>query len=163
MNQQVQAFREELRDLYVRALRKDLSLEELTQGVREEAEQKYATEQEKYAEEVAFGMHTCPRRMIEMGPWEREENLDTWQLRGGDRCCSFCGSLHPERFKEIVQEACRNPGGPVKFSRSTKNYKWYVQKPGEGGVKFYTWHIPSEEFAEELNRIIKGETEDVPQ
>jgi hypothetical protein len=72
---------------------------------------------------------TCPRRMNDWGPWERAENLDTWEKRGGiigqekiGLGCSFCGSLHPDRFMELVREGW--VVGPT-----DKSYKAYLGKP----------------------------------
>lgn len=57
---------------------------------------------------------TCPRRMSEMGPWERDEDQDVWYEddRGSEEVgrpspgprCSFCGSLHPEKFLELIAD-----------------------------------------------------------
>jgi hypothetical protein len=75
---------------------------------------------------------TCPRRMTEFGPWKAEEGLDTWGQRGGvigqekiGPGCSFCGSLHPDRFMELVREGW--VVGPT-----DKNYKAYLGKPRTG-------------------------------
>lgn len=72
---------------------------------------------------------TCPRRMGEGGPWPHEENKDRWMpghgLAGQDAAglsCSFCGSLHPDRFMELVREGW--VVGPT-----DKNYKAYLGKP----------------------------------
>jgi hypothetical protein len=72
---------------------------------------------------------TCPRRMSEYGPWQREEGQDTWTtghgVIGQDRVglsCSFCGSLHPDRFMELVREGWTV--GPT-----DKNYKAYLGRP----------------------------------
>ena len=72
---------------------------------------------------------TCPRRMSDWGPWKREEDLDTWDQRGGvigqekiGAGCSFCGSLHPDRFMELVREGWIV--GPT-----DKGYKAYLGKP----------------------------------
>jgi hypothetical protein len=72
---------------------------------------------------------TCPRRMSDWGPWEREEGLDTWRNQGGiigqekiGLGCSFCGSLHPDRFMELVREGW--VVGPT-----DKSYKAYLGKP----------------------------------
>ena len=115
---------------------------------------------------------TCGRRMFDLGPWEREEGLDDWKGKGGiigqhavGRCCSFCGSLHPEDFMEKVREGWIVGG-------TDKNYKWYLDKPrtpeqiakikadnpnlpevlvsaGDTVAKFYTVHLTrplAEEF-----------------
>lgn len=72
---------------------------------------------------------TCPRRMTDWGPWQREEDLDTWDLKHGvigqgdiGPGCSFCGSLHPDRFMELVR------GGWV-VGPTDKSYKAYLGKP----------------------------------
>jgi hypothetical protein len=72
---------------------------------------------------------TCPRRMTDFGPWERAENLDTWipgPGMGGHKAaspsCSFCGSLHPDRFLELIREGWIV--GPT-----DKNYKAYLSQP----------------------------------
>lgn len=109
---------------------------------------------------------TCPRRMSEMGPWEREENLDAWLQDDRDReeivqpdpgpCCSFCGSLHPEEFLKLISE-----GWVVE--PTDKTYKAYltqavegakrVAAPGEplpsarsGRAKFYYQHFSEEQM-----------------
>lgn len=48
-------------------------------------------------------IQTCPRRMREMGPWEKSGGQDEWRgepRRDGEAVpyCSFCGSLHPGKF-----------------------------------------------------------------
>lgn len=71
--------------------------------------------------------HTCPRRMQEFGPWEREEDQDTYLPRHGivgsdEPCCSFCGSLPPYRFMELVEQGYIV--GPT-----DKDYKVYLSRP----------------------------------
>jgi hypothetical protein len=90
--------------------------------------------------------HTCPRRR-EIGLDDPDSpfvgagrDLDTWNVYGRDRCCSYCGSWHPDEFL-----AHARAGGEVELS--DKGYKIYVQRPGiknagEGAIKFYTQHIP---------------------
>ena len=72
---------------------------------------------------------TCPRRMNEIGPWTREEGLDSWTTGHGvigqdaiGPSCNFCGSLHPDRFMELVREGW--VVGPT-----DKNYKAYLHRP----------------------------------
>ncbi len=72
---------------------------------------------------------TCPRRLSDFGPWERAEGLDTWTtghgLVGQDNVgpsCSFCGSLHPDRFMELIRDGW--VVGPT-----DKNYKAYLASP----------------------------------
>lgn len=83
---------------------------------------------------------------------------DTWRMRpNGDRCCSFCGSLHPDDWLRLMKEAA-DPEKETSIEMSTKTYKFYVRQKGvssatEGGIKFYTWHIPSKEWAAEANKL----------
>ena len=87
---------------------------------------------------------TCPRRMNSIGPWERAENLDFWEvLPNGDRVCSFCGSAHPEDFERLCNEAVRDES--MMIHHSDKSYKVYIYRPtvgnaSEGAIKYYKWH-----------------------
>lgn len=80
---------------------------------------------------------------------------DVWlQHKNGDRVCSFCGSLHPDDFVEIIRLKADGQGGDV--HRSDKGYKWYAQRAGvtnamNGGIKFYTWHGEGADFAARVN------------
>lgn len=72
---------------------------------------------------------TCPRRMGEYGPWQRDEGMDSWTtghgMAGQDvigLSCSFCGSLNPDRFMELVRDGWEV--GPT-----DKNYKAYLRQP----------------------------------
>lgn len=72
---------------------------------------------------------TCPRRMAEYGPWEHAEGLDSWTtghgVTGQDAIglsCSFCGSLNPDRFMELVRQGWIV--GPT-----DKSYKAYLDRP----------------------------------
>lgn len=96
---------------------------------------------------------TCPRRMDEMGPWGRRQNLDTWDRVGNDLVCSFCGSLHPDRVIELVRQH-----GIDIVERSTKSYKWYINRPnvpnaGFGGIKYYRMH-DTPEFIAAFNELV---------
>lgn len=79
---------------------------------------------------------------------------DYWDKRkNGDRCCSYCGSLHPDDVIDIL--TC---GNPFYLETSTKSYKIYVsregvQNAGDGGIKYYRWH-DNEGF---IDRAIKAE------
>jgi len=72
---------------------------------------------------------TCPRRIHEYGPWERAEGLDSWTTGHGvvgqdevGLSCSFCGSLNPDRFMQLVRDGWIV--GPT-----DKNYKAYLDRP----------------------------------
>lgn len=68
-------------------------------------------------------MPTCPRRMLEFGPWAREEGLDSWEGSDGAKSnCSFCGSLNPDFF---MDQLC---SGAV-LGPTDKSYKVYVHSP----------------------------------
>lgn len=85
------------------------------------------------------GNLTCPRRMFEMGPWSRQENLDHWSTsRWGShyphqwpegfvrpRSCSFCGGAHPD-------DAIGLMAAGWEVERTGKSYKRYIQPPGFG-------------------------------
>jgi len=84
-------------------------------------------------------IQTCPSRMNDIGPWEREEGLDRWELVGQERCCSFCGSIHPEDVNSLLDL------DDVNVEVSDKRYKVYIRRSGvsnasEGGIKYYVWH-----------------------
>jgi hypothetical protein len=78
---------------------------------------------------MADETQTCPRRLSDWGPWERTEGLDRWTtghgVVGQDQVglsCSFCGSLHPDRFMELVRDGWIV--GPT-----DKSYKAYLESP----------------------------------
>lgn len=86
-----------------------------------------------------------------------QEGLDHWNKfkSNGDRVCSYCGSLHWDDFTELVRHAADSPEdldyrSTVEIEPSDKGYKIYVHQRGirnamEGGIKFYTQHIPRDE------------------
>jgi len=88
--------------------------------------------------------HTCGRRMGEMGPWGRVENIDTWKP-GVVRTCSFCGSIHPMDLIEKIKVM-----GFGVIERTDKNYKWYVQNH-----KYYRQH-DTDEFIKAYNAELDG-------
>ena len=95
---------------------------------------------------------TCDRRLETGRPLE--ENLDYWEIRGDDKCCSYCGSLHPERVLELIKER-----GKEIFEKTTKPYKGYIDRPevpnaGFGGIKFYVHHFSAEQLSK-LNQLLK--------
>lgn len=94
-------------------------------------------------------LQTCPRRVHEYGPWKQDEKLDVWRREpNGDRTCSFCGSLHPEDFEQLCEEAA-DPDTETRLEHSDKQYKVYVYRPGvknamDGGIKYYKQHSPED-------------------
>jgi hypothetical protein len=85
----------------------------------------------------------CPSR--EQTPMWFGPGDDHWrQMPDGTRTCSFCGSLHPEDFRDICYGYVEGDGSH--FDVTTKGYKVYASRPGtknamEGGIKFYRWHL----------------------
>jgi hypothetical protein len=104
---------------------------------------------------------SCGRRMNELGPFERKENLDHWAvLANGDKVCSFCGSLHPMTVIDIIKKY-----GFGSISRTDKSYKWYVKRPEvhnamDGGIKYYRHH-DTPEFIAQYNDLITQSTGNV--
>lgn len=130
-----------------------MSVEAMKQRLEEIRTQKLALEEE--ANEISYtlmnmqqatnpeDMHTCRDRMDQPGPWKHEEMLDRWVRVGNDRCCSFCGSMHPDDLSAALDLET------TKIDVSDKRYKVYVRRPGvinasAGAIKFYNWHLPSE-------------------
>lgn len=76
-----------------------------------------------------------------------------WTIKpNGDRCCSYCGSLHPDDFWRLVAEAEENSG--IDIFPSDNTYKIYVRRPDvknatEGGIKFYTMHLDKDATEEQ--------------
>lgn len=100
-------------------------------------------------------VQTCQRRMQDFGPWERKENIDGWIMVGDDKCCSFCGSMHPNRVIELIKLY-----GIEIIECSTKSYKWYVKQKNVpnasyGGIKYYRFH-DTPEFIKQYNEIINN-------
>jgi hypothetical protein len=107
-------------------------------------------------------IQSCPRRMREMGPWDRSEGQDEWReepRRSGEAVpyCSFCGSLHPGRFLKLVAEGWSV--GPT-----DKNYKAYLHPPrsepdgaAQIQAKFYYQHLSGaqqQQFIDLYNRQV---------
>lgn len=93
---------------------------------------------------------------------------DHWQKfkTNSHRVCSYCGSLHPDDFFAMVKTASETPEDvdymtAVRIEPSDKSYKIYVHSPGvrnahEGGIKFYTQHLPR---GEDDKIIVSGQQE----
>lgn len=73
---------------------------------------------------MSVNQQTCPRRVSDFGPWSREEGQDQWTTGHSavGLSCSFCGSLHPDRFMELVRDGW--VVGPT-----DKSYKAYLGRP----------------------------------
>lgn len=90
--------------------------------------------------------HTCPRR-AESGRDNPDSpfhgsgiNLDTWRDDAAGPCCSYCGSLQPERFLELARAGWIV--GPT-----DKSYKAYLAEDETSGrqSKFYFQHLSVEQ------------------
>lgn len=69
--------------------------------------------------------HCCPRRSF-----DREKNPDRWGNRDGIPCCTYCGSIEPDHFMDLIKQG--NVLGPT-----DKNYKVYLHRPAnEEQAKF---------------------------
>lgn len=88
--------------------------------------------------------HVCPRRFESIFGSvniEDETPTDIWRLNpseppgivgAGQRCCSYCGSMHPDDLFAAIERG--DELGPT-----DKNYKLYVGK--SPGHKFYFLHL----------------------
>lgn len=92
----------------------------------------------------------CGRGAGPNSPFKAPMNGEaTWRTEpNGDRTCSYCGSLHPDDFLDIMEKyAAGTPG--YRFSLTDKSYKVYAQRDGvenasQGGIKFYGAHAVPE-------------------
>lgn len=98
------------------------------------------------------GKFYCPRGQGPDSPFKPPFNGEAeWRTEpNGDRTCSYCGSLHPDDFLDILRRfAAGEPG--YRFELTTKSYKVYANRPGvqnasQGGIKFYGHHaVPVED------------------
>jgi hypothetical protein len=103
--------------------------------IREHADQHRAEER-----------HTCPRR-AETGHDKPDSpfvgsgtNLDTWRTDPAGPYCSYCGSLQPDRFMELVRAGWTV--GPT-----DKSYKAYLSEDeaSQRQAKFYFQHLSAEQ------------------
>lgn len=74
---------------------------------------------------------SCPRRLDELGPWQRAPDLDRWRE---DRTCSFCGGLDPI-------EALTRIGAGAEVVPTDKSYKMYLRAFGGSQQKVYFQHF----------------------
>jgi len=88
----------------------------------------------------------CPRRSHRSTPQRSE---DTWQSRNIfqdvdlNKSCSFCGSLHPQSFLDLIERG-------AELIPTDKSYKAYVAFNATK-VKFYFEHLSRED----INRYIE--------
>ena len=105
-------------------------------------------DQAKKAVEVEHALlgFSCPRRP-QFGPggsvFSKPQN-DVWQQVGPDRCCSCCGSIHPDDLRALLPTV---DGGMVRLEVADRRHKVYIRRPGirnasEGAIKFYLCHGP---------------------
>lgn len=88
----------------------------------------------------------CPRR-VESPSIPGLPSHDKWIKYGTDRCCSFCGSMHPQDFYDFLVKCLETKDLNFRLSTTTKNYKFYVKRPNvnneyKGAMKFYMHHAP---------------------
>ena len=76
----------------------------------------------------------CPRGPGPGTPFQAPFDGEmTWEERGSERVCSYCGGLHPEDALRLLADG-------VSASPTDKNYKLYI-----GNHKFYFQHMSSEQ------------------
>jgi hypothetical protein len=110
---------------------------------------------------MASRMFTCrDRASAPPGPYRDTKNADTWDERpNGDKTCSYCGSMSFDDFLRCAKLAA-DPRDMTWIEKATgKNYKWYAHQPGvsnasEGGIKFYTWHVPDKDAVDQINAVL---------
>ena len=93
----------------------------------------------------------CKRGHGPDGPFKAPFNGEAhWRIEAdGDRTCSYCGSLHPDDFLDIMRGYGEGKEG-YNFSLTDKSYKVYANRPGvrnaiDGGIKFYGAHAVDED------------------
>lgn len=81
---------------------------------------------------------TCPRRMNELGSWQRHTGLDRFDSAHGTGTrplnCSFCGSLDPETLLDWMANGAL-------ITPTDKPYKLYINQKGHRDQKFYFQHF----------------------
>lgn len=98
----------------------------------------------------------CPRGAGPDSPFHAPFNGEATRedRPDGSRTCSYCGSLHPDDFMDIMKQfAAGRPG--YRFGTTDKSYKAYGNRPGvrnasEGGIKFYVHHLPDDQREEHM-------------
>ncbi len=111
-------------------------------------------------------MHRCASRdqafAVDLSGTGNQETPDEWILRGTDRCCSYCGSAHPDDVLALI----RSSGwGVIGFT--SKGYKWYLNRQNVpnasfGAIKYYRWH-DTEDFKAEIFKLSSLQSQPAPQ
>lgn len=79
----------------------------------------------------------CPRRDPAMDAVSNYPTIDSWREDG---TCSYCGSMNPDKFMELVEQG-------AEVIPTDKNYKAYIRHGGHGQAKFYFQHLSKEQMA----------------
>ncbi len=96
--------------------------------------------------------HLCPRRPG--GNIFKLPETDKWEIREDKLYhCSFCGSLHPDEVLKLIREH-----GFGIIEHSDKQYKWYLDVPKLGTLKYYRHH-DTDEFINGYNNLLKESKE----
>lgn len=80
----------------------------------------------------------CPRRDPSFDKVSKLPLTDRWVQVDGMRCCSYCGSLHPDDFMSAIEAG-------EEVVPTDKNYKAYLKTSGFGQRKFYYPHLSAEQ------------------
>lgn len=73
----------------------------------------------------------CPQRYNPINDVHMLPDDDWWR---GDNTCSYCGSMHPNTFMDLVRNG-------TEVIPTDKNYKAYVRTAAQGQAKFYFDHL----------------------
>jgi hypothetical protein len=106
-------------------------------------------------------LQACPRRAEDGREVVDGATPDAWDRRGGltgqagiGDSCSYCGSLHPDTFMDLVR------GGWV-VGPTDKTYKAYLAQPGSDGAgseaKFYYQHLSEAQRREFVDLLAAGQ------
>ena len=66
--------------------------------------------------------HLCPRREENPISHQTFPGPDSWDARDGYRCCSYCGSMHPDDVFMAIADR-------LELIPTDKSYKLYVRQP----------------------------------
>lgn len=93
----------------------------------------------------------CPIKLEDCGGsssvFTLADSPDRFHEVEGELRCSYCGSLHPDKFMEYLKD------GSVELEATTKDYKVYVKK-GNMRYKFYFQHLSNEQCQDFINLYI---------